>query len=143
MKNNIRLLLALAFSLGLFVSAQANLKQVTGLSTSAAATIVIPGWACKVILIQNIGANAVNVTIDGGSTYTDPLTQKVGTDPTTGSTGLGIVIPAASNGVPGSLMITTQAGDAGLHRQIRAIMQTGTTTLNISTDDTQSSFPTN
>ena len=113
------------------------LKQVTGLTTGAAATILVPPPNTKLIVIQNLGANAVNITVDGGSTYTD-LNTGVGTatgnDPTTGATGLGIVIPPLASGIPGSFVISTIASDSGLHKPIRAIMQTSTTTLNISID---------
>lgn len=140
MKKFLRLFLALGLGLALAVSARASLGQVTSLSTSAVSTIVIPGPHCWFVTIQNIGANAVNITLDGGSTFTDTTGRK-GTDPTTGSTGKGLVIPAASGGTPGAVYLSAQP-NTGLLLQIRAIMQTGTTTLNIITSDTQSTFPT-
>jgi hypothetical protein len=113
------------------------LFQVTTLTTSAVKTILVPGPNVKAIIISNIGANAINMTIDGGSTFTDNVTnQKTGTDPTTGATGLGIPLAAG-----GQYSITTIPGGAGLIKPIRAIMQTSTTTLNISTDDTESTSP--
>lgn len=137
MKTASRLFLALALGLGLFVSsASANLAQVTTLTTTVG-TIVIPGPNCKLITIQNIGSVAVNLTFDGGTTYTDPVSGKKGTDPTTSATGLGYVLAVGQ-----TLTISTQASDSGLHKPIRAITQTGTATLNIATDDFTSTFPT-
>lgn len=113
------------------------LFQVTTLSTSAAKTILVPGPNVKAIILSNVGGNAINMTIDGGSTYTDNITNnKTGTDPTTGATGLGIPLAAGA-----TYSITTQPGGSGLIKPIRAIMQTSTTTLNISTDDTESTCP--
>jgi len=120
------------------------LFQVTSLSTGSVKTILVPSVNTKAIVIQNLGAGAVNITIDGGSTYTNtyPIgTAATGTDPTTGATGLGIQIPAAANSIPGSWSITTTPGSSGLNKPIRAIMASGTTTLNITTDDSQATCP--
>lgn len=139
-----RYLFAFILCLAVAVPVRAGNKQVTGLTTSAVATIVIPGPHAWFVIIQNLGANAVNVTLDGGTTYSESIggTTYHGTDPTTGATGLGYVIPAAANGVPGLLVITAQP-NTGLLKQVRAIMASGTTTLNIITPDYQSTFPTN
>lgn len=131
-------LMALFIALALAVSCRASLGQVTSLTTGAVATILIAAPSTHTVIIQNLGANAVNITIDGGSTFTSPYNQKAGTDPTTGATGKGLVIPPISNGVPGSVTIGTQ----GTSAPIRAIMQTGTTTLNIITDGYGDTFPT-
>ena len=140
MKNIVRSILALCLCLALCSVSRANLDIVTSLSTSTVSTIVAPGPHCWFVIIQNLGTNAVNVTLDGGTTYTD-MAGYHGTDPTTGSTGKGYQIPPASSGVPGYLYVTAQP-NTGLLLPIRAIMQTGTTTLSIVTSDTLSTFPT-
>ena len=116
------------------------LFQVTTLNTTTVKTILVPGYRCKAYVISNIGANAVNLTIDGGSTFNSTQgggnSPTYGTDPTTGATGLGIPLAAG-----GQYMFTTMPADSGLNKPVRAIMQTGTTTLNISTDDVQSTCP--
>jgi hypothetical protein len=136
MKTLRLLTLALAFALALALPARADLANVTTLSTSAVATIFIPQGKENLIIILNKGANAVNITIDGGSTYTDLQgpTGNAGVDPTTGATGLGITIPPLANGIPGSYTVTTAPGSIGFHKPIRAIMQAGTTTLSIIVD---------
>lgn len=120
------------------------LFQITSLSTSSVKTILVPGTLCKCIVLSNLGAGAINFTIDGGSTWPAAGTTiggakyGPGTDPTTGATGLGIPLAAGA-----TYTITTMPGDSGLNKQIRAIMQTGTTTLNVSTDDYTSTSPLN
>lgn len=109
------------------------IAQVTTLTT-AVGTIIIPGAACKTIIIQNNGSVNVRLSFDGGSTYTDHITGKKGTDPTV-STGYKLV-----NG--SQVSIATAYGDSGLHKPIRAITETGTATLDIVTDEYGSVFPT-
>jgi hypothetical protein len=133
-----RKLIVAVCAFALAVSCRASLDQVTTLSTSTAKTILIAAPSTHLIMFQNLGANAVNVTVDGGTVYTDPSSQKTGMDPTTGATGLGLVIPPLANGVPGSLTIYSAKPWA----PIRAIMQTSTTTLNIITDGYGDVFPT-
>ena len=129
MKNITRILFALALLIPSL--ALANIGQVTGLS-STAATIVIPGSRCTTIILQNNGSSTIRYTIDGGSTYKDPNTGKAGTDPTT-TTGAEL-----ANGQ--QVIITIVPGNLNL--QIRAIMVSGSTTLDIDTNDTGSTFPT-
>lgn len=128
--------LAAAFALCVAAYSRADLASVTSLTTGTVKTIFIPQGKEHLIIILNKGAAAVNVTIDGGSTFIDPTAPagNAGVDPTTGATGLGITIPALANGIPGSYTVSTQPGDSGFHKPIRAIMATGTTTLSIITD---------
>jgi len=108
-------------------------KQVTSLTTGAVATLVTPGKDCHLISIQNIGSNQVNLSYDGGTAYTDLRTLKKGQDPTTGATGLGYVLPGGQ-----ALVITIDEGGPSFRLPIVGIMATGTTTLNITTDDAYS-----
>ena len=112
------------------LSARAESKQVTSLSTSAAAVIIIPGQQVTCLTISNVGSAAVNITIDGGS-------SAGGTDPSTGATGNGMPIAAAQT--------VSFYGPYLAGIKIVAVMQTGTTTLNIITNAPRgnSSFPTN
>lgn len=130
--NKIRIFL-LGLAVMLAPVAHAAIAHVTTLSNSAA-TIIIPGASAKLIVIQNTGSNAIRLTFDGGSTYTDYLTGKTGTDPTTTS---GYLLGAGQQ-----LFLNMLAGDAGLHKPIRAIMVSGSTTLEIVTDEYGSTFPT-
>ena len=127
------LLIALALpSLALAAS-----HQVTALNTSTAKTLVVPGAHCLWITIQNVGGNQVNLGLDGGSAYTDPWTGTTGTDPVTGSSPTnGAIVLAAGQSI-------TLYGPWFVGVPIRAIMATGTTTLQISTSDASSTFPTN
>jgi hypothetical protein len=117
------------------------LKTVTSLTNGAVATILTPGPNCRMWCIQNTGAGAVNLSYDGGSTYTMPTTQgtpnataKVGTDPTTTAAGLGYQLAAGAQ-----LLVTADTGGNSLRLPIRAILQTATTTtLQISADDLNS-----
>lgn len=136
--KTIRLLLLAAVALAV-VPLHAAIGKVTGLTTSAAAVIVVPGTYAKVIIIQNNGSNSVRLSIDGGATYTDQQTGKTGTNPTTTT---GILLPAGAQ-----IIISTQPSAAGIHRPIVAIMVSSTTTLDIITDDSPGSnasttFPT-
>lgn len=113
------------------------IKSVTTLTNASAATILTPGPQCRFISIQNVGAGAVNLTFDGGSTYIVPGSNpaRTGTDPTTTATGLGYQLPATT----GSLLLVVNAGGNSLRLPIRAILQTATATqLNICTDDAYS-----
>ena len=108
-------------------------KQITSLTTGAVATILTPGPNMRFASIQNIGTNQVNLTLDGGTTYT-ATNGKLGQDPTTGATGLGYVLAAGQQ-----ITITRDVGGNSLCLPIRAIMAAGTTIINVSTDDTNSS----
>lgn len=121
--------------LSLPLALHAEIHQVTALNTSSAKVIITPGMKVTYIVIENIGANAVNISVDGGS-------ANGGTDPTTGSTGLGLVLPAAANGVPGIITIYAPTSQGV---SITGIMQTSTTTLNVITNAPAgtSTFPTN
>ena len=115
----------LCLSLALCLPARAATHAVTGLSTSAVSTILVVPNGAQWVTFTNMGAGAVNVVLDGGAS-----TGYSNTDPTTGSTGIcQIVVPAAANGVPG--FVTLYAPSFFQGAVIRAIMQTGTTTLNI------------
>jgi hypothetical protein len=131
MKNITRFLLCAAVAVAIAApAARAESKQVTTLSTSASAVIVVPGATVNCLTITNVGANAVNITFDNGS-------SGGGTDPTTGATG---------NGLPLAAGQTVSFAGAPLRGvQVKAIMQTGTTVLNICTDAPAHSsiFPTN
>lgn len=136
MKNTLRLVLALAFA-ALAPFARAETHQVAALTTSAVSTIIIPGGGTgsgKIlwVSISNVGSNTVNITADGGT-----ANGLNGTDPTTGATGNGIPI------APGQTIILWGPYVAGV--PIRAIMATGTTTLNVGTNAPTgtSTFPTN
>ena len=120
-----RLFLALTLGLALAAAARADTHQVTSLTTGAVKTIVnVPGNA-QWVTFTNMGAGAVNLVVDGGA-----ATGYSNTDPTTGSTGIAqVVVPAAANGVPGFVTLFVPAFFQGM--SIRAIMQSGTTTLNV------------
>jgi hypothetical protein len=135
MKNKIRSIIALAFAAALVPFARAESHQVSGLTTAAVSTIIIPGAGPGKILwvtISNTGSNQVNITADGGT-----ANNLNGTDPTTGATGNGIPIAA------GTTVFFYGPNIMGV--PIRAIMASGTTTLNICTNAQvgTSSFPTN
>jgi hypothetical protein len=133
MKNRI-LSFALVL-LALATPAFANIKQVTGLSGTVK-TLIVPGPRATWICIQNNGSNSVRITVDGGSTYTDPNTGNPGTDPTAST---GYLLAAGQQ-----LVILTAPGTFLL--PIRAIMVTGTTTVDIVTNDfgtLANEFPTN
>lgn len=121
------LLLAVSFAA---LSARAESKQVTTLTTGAAAVIIIPGQQVTVLTISNVGANAINFTFDGGS-------SAGGTDPSTGATGNGMPLAAGQT--------ISFYGPYLKGIKLVAVMQTGTTTLNINTNAGRgnSSFPTN
>lgn len=125
MKNASRIILALALALGLFVAAKADTHQVTSLTTATVKTIVIVPATAQWVTFTNMGSGAVNIVLDGGA-----ATGYSNTDPTTGTTGIcQVVIPAMVNGVPGSVILYIPSFFQGA--VVRAIMQTGTTTLNV------------
>jgi len=118
-----RLIVALALALGLSLSSYADTHQVTSLTTGAVKTIVNVPATAQWVTFTNMGAGAVNIVVDGGTVMGN-------TDPTTGSTGIAqVVVPAAANGVPGFVTLFVPAFFQGM--AIRAIMQSGTTTLNV------------
>lgn len=125
MKTISRLFLALGLALAFALPSQAATHQITGLSTSAVSTIVIIPSGAQWVTFTNMGAGAVNIVVDNGAS-----TGYTNTDPTTGATGIcQIVVPAAANGVPG--FVTLYAPTFFTGTVVRAIMQTGTTTLNV------------
>lgn len=126
MKTLLVLIFAVAFTA---LSARAESKQVTTLTTSAAAVIVIPGQQVTCLTISNVGAAAVNLTFDGGSAGN-------GTNPTTGATGRGLPLAAGQS--------VSFYGPFIKGLRVTAVMQTGTTTLNITTNANvgNSTFPT-
>lgn len=129
MKNLTRLLFALALGLALASSAFAEAKQITTLNTTTAKTIVVPGPQATIVTITNTGSNAINFTFDSGSAFG-------GVDPTTGATGLGQPLQ------PGQT--ASFYGPYVNGKRIVGIMQTGTTTINVTTNAplNNSNFPT-
>jgi hypothetical protein len=131
MKITLRILSLAAALLLPLAQSRATVGQVTSLNASTAKVIVVPGTYCKVIVIQNNGSNDVRLSIDGGTTYTDVTTGKTGSNPTTST---GILLKAGQQ-----ITITTIPTASGIHRPIVGIMATGTTTLDIVTDDSAGS----
>jgi hypothetical protein len=106
------------------------IKQVTSVSSSAS-TIVTPSPRTKFLIIQNNGSGNVRLSVDGGSTYTNPYSNAVGTDPTA-STGYRLSA--------GAQLVLTLNAEAGNQVPIRAILETATTTtLDIVTNDVKAS----
>ena len=120
------------------VSAHAGVFQVKNLNASGSSVVLIPGQYAKIIIIQNNGSNSVRLSLDGGTGYQDAVTGKFGTNPTPTT---GYLLPAGQQ-----LTISTPAassnGDPGTHKPIVAIMVTGTTILDLITDEFQSIAPT-
>ncbi len=104
------------------------IKQVTTLTASTPATILTPSLYCHQVTIQNNGSGVVRLSFDGGASYTDYATNQTGTNPTT-STGYKL---AAGK----EFAITFIAGKSP--PPIVGIMESSTTTLDITTDDTKS-----
>jgi hypothetical protein len=106
--------------------------QTLTLTSAAAACLIIPSPDCRIARIENNGTtNAVRLSIDGGgnSTFGQGLT---GTDPTPTT---GILLKAGS-----AYQIVY---DVGVSRNpIWGIMSTGSTTLDLITDDPVSTAPT-
>ena len=131
MKNITRFLICAAVAAALAApAARAETKQVTTLSTASYSVIVTAGATVNCLTITNVGSNAVNITFDNGS-------ARGGSDPTTGATGNGLPLAAGQT--------VSFYGPFIRGVQIEAIMQTGTTVLNICTDAPAHSsiFPTN
>ena len=125
MKHTLRTLYVLALALVLVPFARADTHQVASLTTGSAVTILIVPANAQWITFANMGAGAINMVLDSGA-----ATGFKNTDPTTGATGIAqVVVPAAANGVPGFVALFVPSFFPGA--QIRAIMQTGTTTLNV------------
>jgi hypothetical protein len=118
-------------------SLQASVGQVTTLSTTAK-TIIKPGPYDKTIVIQNNGSNSVRLSIDGGASYTDPASGLAGTNPTATT---GILLPAGQQYIVPTAPTTNSNGSV-YRPPIVAIMVSGSTTLDIATDGTQTVFPT-
>lgn len=117
-----------------------SIGKTTGLSSSAA-TLVIPGQYMKLLTMQNNGASDVRLSFDGGSTYTpqspgsgSSAAKTKGTDPTTTT---GYLWKAGTE-----IDITSMQLQAGFNAPIVGIMVTGSTTLDFTTDDIQTTFPT-
>ncbi len=104
------------------------IKQVTTLNASTAATVLTPSLYCHQATIQNNGSGVVRLSFDGGAAYTDYLTNQTGTNPTT-STGYKLAAGAY-------VAMTFIAGKSP--PPIVGIMESATTTLDITTDDTKS-----
>jgi len=118
MKNKLTVL-SIALALFLPLAARAELHQVTALNATATKQIIIPGNKVLILTIQNIGANAVNMTIDGGS-------AAGGQDPGTGATGNGLVLAAGQS--------VTMYGPWLQGIIISGVTQASTTTLNVTTN---------
>lgn len=126
-----KLIISLLLAVALCSPAFASIAQVTTLA-QVAKIIVIPGIHVHTVTIQNSGSTTLRLSFDGGSTYTDPYAFKKGTDPTT-STGYSL---------PAGQQIIISYASPSMIRQIVAISATGTATIDITTDDTESTFPT-
>lgn len=135
MKTSLRKLFLLVIAFSPCLSVRAELHQVTALNATTTKQIMIVGNKVLVIIFQNIGANAINASIDGGSSMG-------GQDPGTGATANALVIPAAVNGVPGTVVLY---GPVFQGMIIVGLTQASTTTLNIITNAPlgSSTFPTN
>ncbi len=114
--KTLRLLLLVLIAVTPFTAFALN-KQVA--VTGTAATILTPGPYVKVVVIQNpsTSTGSISVSIDG-------------TSPTTT---LGIIVP------PGQQLVLTYNGGQGSAKPIKAIVVSGSATVNVSTDDTGSS----
>ena len=116
-------------SLALCLSGRAELATVTSLNSSTPKTLIVVGQKVQNLIIQNTGGNQINISIDGGA-------SNGGADPTTTTTGKGIILPAGS--------YVALYGPWLVGQTITAITATGTTTVNIITNapNGNSSFPT-
>ena len=124
-----RLLSALGLALALATPSWAATHVVASLSTSAVSTILVVPNGAQWVTFTNMGAGAVNAVLDGGAGTVGGVVF-TNTDPTTTSTGIAqIVIPAAANGAPGFVVLYIPTFFQGA--VVRAIMQSGTTTLNV------------
>lgn len=102
------------------------IKQVTTLTTSAAAVILTPGRWCHNWTIQNTGSNAVSLSWDGFPSNANAASGAPGYSTPTATVGY-LLNPSAqvSQTFTGSKNPPVVVG----------IMVAGTTTLNITTDD--------
>lgn len=80
----------------------------------------------------------MRLSLDGGAGYVDPVTGKVGTNPTPTT---GYLLQAGQQLVISTTVFNGQS-QSGLHKPIVAIMVSGTGTLDIITDGTLTQFPT-
>jgi hypothetical protein len=136
--KKLRILFLFAGALSLPLVSHAAIGQVNHLNAAGSSVICVPGASDQVIIIQNNGSNAVRLSLDGGAATIDLVTGKPGTNPTPTT---GYLLAAG-----GQLIISTQQSISqatpGLHKPIVAIMVTGTTTLDIISDGTLTTFPT-
>ena len=141
MKTASRLFLALALALGLSaLTARANIGQSVNVNNAGSSVIVVPGQGAQFITIQNNGSGAVRLSFDGGAGFIDPNTGKPGTNPTPTK---GILLQAGQQVTVTMLPYTSNQTGAGLHKPIVAILVNATTTtLDLSSDDTLTQFPT-
>lgn len=116
MKNKFRSILVLVLGLGLFTSlAFALTKQVTTVS-SVASIVFTPAAQCQWVTVANTGAGAVMLSFDGNN-------------------------PTATVGYPlaAGAQICVVYGGSNQKREMKAILQTGTTTtLNFNTPENSS-----
>jgi hypothetical protein len=103
------------------------IKQVTTLNAVSAATILTPSFKMKSAFIQNNGTGSCRLSVDGG-TITQDDAGTAGTDPTT-TTGYRLVAGKELD------LSTIWGKNAAFHKPLRAIMESGTTILDIITDD--------
>ena len=116
MKRVIAFLIALAIPVGLYaLNASVNV-------TTTAAKLMTPGPLVKTIVIQNPAGSTgtINVSLDG-------------TQPTSTT---GIAITSGTQ-----LVLNYTGAPSGSVHVVNAIAVTGNTTINVSTDDTQSTAP--
>jgi hypothetical protein len=142
MKNIARFFLPIALALASPSLALATIHQVTHLSAAGSSVIIQPGSDTKVIIIQNNGSNDIRLSIDGGSGWI--VNGQAGTNPTptTGYLLKGGQTPA-DRLIVSTAPYTGITPDPTLHKPIVAIMVSSTTTLDIETDGTADSYPTN
>ena len=116
-----KLNLILSFALALFLplAARAELHQVASASTTTATVLIVPGSQVNVVTFQNVGANQINLSIDGGS-------SAGGQDPSTGASGNGLQLAAGQS--------VTLYGPWFRGTKIVGVMATGTTTINVITN---------
>ena len=136
--STMKKLLSILFAVVVPVLAHANVFQVKNLNASGSAVILVPGAYAQVIIIQNNGSNSVRLSLDGGAGYLDPLTNKYGTNPTPTT---GYLLPAGQQITITTQPQTTGSVTQGIHKPIVAEMVTGTTQIDIITDDNLSTCP--
>lgn len=115
MKSAIRLIVALTLGLALFTATAFALQKTVSTVSASSAIIFTPGAYCQWVTISNTGSGDVWLSFDGSTATSAGFPLLHGTSIT--------LVYAGSNQKP----------------QIKAILQTGTTTtLNINTPDTNS-----